>query len=190
MNDPATFWAIIVVSIFWALVLIPCIVWEFVRVFPRIEILAQEDTDVISILIFNHEPVNLEEPSVILHKRYWVTKNGSEELKSTDNNNRRFVLNDNKIEYDDHLVVKIADAGGTRLRLLLRNPEDLEQFEINHGVENATYKLELLVKGKIDGRPIFPKKFTKKFRLWKQQDVVAIVDGQSTRRTPHKLEWL
>jgi hypothetical protein len=189
MNDPATFWAIIAVSVFWALVLIPCIAWEFVRVFPRIEILAQNDTDVISILIFNHEPVNLEEPSVILDKRYWVMKNGLEHMESIDKSNMRFTLDENKIEYDDHLVVKIADAGGGYLRLLLRKPEDLKQFEIYDNVENAIYKLELLVKGKIDGRPIFPKRFKKKFRLWRQEDIVN-VNGQLIHSTPHDLKWI
>ena len=194
-NDPATFWTIIVLLTFYLLILIPCIYWELVRIIPRIEIVPQNGSKDVAIIIYNNEIEDLCDLRVKLIEKRFLMRNIVETPSSinpsVDLRNCFFRLESDRIDYGSHLVVKIAEHKGSLGFLLY--PEVFDNFfEQHNSMDNANYKIVLEIKGKIDGKPIVPKRFVGKIKYWRQEITTTIETStptESIHKTIYSIKW-
>lgn len=182
---------------FFLFVFLIFLVWELQAVFPtRITVEKINSIEDVSIKIDNGDVVDFEEISVEIERIVQIYSNGAKIEDQNPPNARTFDDEGGKtIGYESSRTIRIASKKDAQLTLCLQTPRSWGSWETSHNGEksNAVIGIDLIIKGKIKGRPIFPKKISGEIVYFHQPTVVDIPigDGKFEKRNSYysKITW-
>lgn len=158
-------WSLLVIFFAFVLTFVNFVVWEMQAYFPNIAVQKRNTAEGAEIVITNCEVVDLTSLEIELYKKYYVTKI-AEPFSNVDPSNRFFYIDgDDKVSYGGgEKTILIGSGLGIGLPMeyipvfQLKMKEVESFFESYDTKDHMEYDVIIKIKGKINGRSIFPRK--------------------------------
>jgi hypothetical protein len=146
------------------------------------------------IIIYNYEVSDLEDLDVEVFSKTAIMRNGVEIDIPVERNNRSFeIIGDKKVPYDQGTKgVLIASGKDNNALFHTQVPEPDTVYEHYDNADRATYDIVIRIKGKIEGRSIYPKKVKGRLEYTRTDKIPipAIRDSYVLATTLSRMAWV
>lgn len=184
--------SIIVLFVFVATFVIFSI-WEIRAVFPNVRMEKRNTMHGAELLIWNDEVVDLTDLSVDIIQKTWISREGSVRIPIDPDKRSIDLGGRNIIAYSGGVKNILVGSGKEGNATFHTNPVDIDTgHEYFDGADRSKYDIALHIKGKIEGRPIFPKKLSGRLsyiRAEQEFPFETIHEKKTLRNVLSKMEW-
>jgi hypothetical protein len=170
------------------------ITWEMQAVFSNVHLEKRNTRLGAVIVIWNNEPLDLTELSAEILRKTWVTRNAATIRIPVDPDNRSLDLGETTmVSYGGgSKTIRVASGEGGNAMFHTKTLDPDIGYEYYDGADHSTFDIIIQIKGKISGRPIYPKKLRGRLiYIRAEQEFPFSIAGkkQIERNLLSKMEW-
>lgn len=169
------------------------ILWEMQAVFPNIRLEKRNTYRGAELVIWNNEPLGLTELSVEILRKTWIAREGTIRIPVDPDNRSLDLGGETIVSYGggSKTVLVASDEGGNAT-FHTKTPKLDTGHEHYDGADHSKYDIIIQIKGKIGGRPIYPKMLSgrlKYIRATQEFRVQMAHEKRIERNLLSKMEW-